>query len=70
MYKHMLFFSTPEECYRAELWVKGNIEDISGSDVSYNGTVFYFYTECPLHDIEMQQITSNLAPLSFLSEQL
>jgi hypothetical protein len=68
MYKHSLFFSTPEECYRAERWIRDNLDDIEDSDTSYNGTVFYFYTTFALTEDQQHIIASTVAPLSFLSE--
>ncbi len=70
MHKHSLFFASAGECLSAERWIRDNIEDIEDHDTSYDGTVFFFYTALPLHDIEMQQIASTVAPLSFLSEEL
>jgi len=70
MHKHSVFFASGEECLKAERWIRDNIEDIEDTDVSYDGTAFFFYTACPLHDIELQQIASTVAPLSFLSEEL
>jgi len=70
MYKHSLFFSTPEECMKAEKWICDNIEGIEDTDVSYNGTVFFFYTAFALTERQKEIIVSTVEPVSFLSEQL
>ena len=70
MIKHFLFFSTPGECYRAERWIRDNIEDIEDYDVSCEGTVFFFYTALALTEQQQHLIATTVAPLSFLSEEL
>ncbi|OLE52833.1 MAG: hypothetical protein AUG51_16225 [Acidobacteria bacterium 13_1_20CM_3_53_8] len=70
MHKHSLFFAKSEECINAEWWIMGNIEGIEDHDVSYDGTVFFFYTAFALSEQQQHIIASTVAPLSFLSEEL
>ena len=70
MYKHSLFFSTLEECLIAERWIRDNIDNIEDYDVSYNGTVFFFYTAFALTEQQRHIIASTVEPFSFLSEEL
>lgn len=70
MHKTSLFFKTPEECNIATDWFLINFEGIEDYDVSYNGTVVFFYTAYALTERQKEIIVSTVEPESFLSEEL
>jgi hypothetical protein len=70
MYKHSLFFKTPEEASRALDWLLLNFNGIEEYDSSYNGTVLFFYTAYALSERQQVIIVDTLEPESFLSEEL
>jgi hypothetical protein len=67
--KYSLYFATHEECVKAEYWLRANFDCIEEYDVSFNGTVLFFYTTDALTERQKEIIKTTLTPLSFLSDE-
>ncbi len=72
MHKHSAFFANSEECINAADWILEEYSELTEDwDLSNDKSgLFVFYTALALTERQQQIITSNVAPVSFLSEEL
>jgi len=68
LFKHILYFDSPEERDAAEGWIKANFE-MEDSHSAYDDTIYCFYTSVQLTERQQQIIVDTVKPSSYMTNE-